>query len=742
MNLDLSEENNLLVSMVERLLSGAGGVDRLRKLQPGTVDRDLYRELAQMGILTMRSLPTDDGGSPLFDTLLAMERAGRHLPRLPLAETIVAASLLGRSSALAAPGWLERVGSGEAVVTLALHDVADRPDQLVAFGGACDAVVFRRGAGLYLQEGPVTAVTADHGDQALGRFAATGTPVIELAAGEAAVALFAAAIEEWKLLISAELWGLSAAMLEMASRHANERHQFDRPIGSFQAISHPLADRAVDNEAARLLGWWTAWLLGEVGTQGGESAREAGAAISMTFAWSAKTADATARRALHTFGGYGLSLEHNAQVYFRHAKALPLLLGDPNAEMIRVADRLWRGAEAVLPDGGPCPLSFGVDEETRSITEDTRAILEPLMTPELRASLPDSYDGHVPAIAKALGRAGLLYADWPQEWGGRGAPANAMLAALRVWDELGYPGHAQSVTNMVGHIVREFATDEVRQLVVPRLAAGEALCSMGYSEPGSGSDIFGCQTKSRWDEDSKTWIINGQKMWTTGANLADYVLLLTRSEPGSTKHRGLTLFLVPMNAEGVEVHPIHTVMDERTNATFYTDVKLDDSWRIGPVHNGIKVMTWALTLEQLGAFGAGDRRALPALLEWAAQPDEDGRPRLESKDVRRRLGLFELQARAGELLADRATWHALSHPEAGRTGYGPMSKLFYSEMVQQVLADLMDMTAPDCLVNGSGPLAEVERLYRQSQVATVYAGSSEIQRSQIAEVFLGLPRSR
>jgi alkylation response protein AidB-like acyl-CoA dehydrogenase len=115
---------------------------------------------------------------------------------------------------------------------------------------------------------------------------------------------------------------------------------------------------------------------------------------------------------------------------------------------------------------------------------------------------------------------------------------------------------------------------------------------------------------------------------------------------------------------------------------------------------------------------------------------------MDAKEVRRRLGLFELQARAGELLADRATWHALNHPEAGRTGYGPMSKLFYSEMVQQVLADLMDMTAPESLINGSGPLAEVERLYRQSQVATVYAGSSEIQRSQIAEVFLGLPRSR
>jgi alkylation response protein AidB-like acyl-CoA dehydrogenase len=734
-NLDLSEENNLLVSMVEKLLGGAGGVDRLRKLDPGTVDRDLYVQLAEMGILTMRALPTEQGGSALFDTMLAMEQAGRHLPRLPLAETIVAASLLGRSPGDAAAAWLARIGSGDAVVTLALHDRAARPDQLVAFGGACDAVIYRQGNGLYLQEGPLAPVCADHADQALGRLGATGTTVIQLAQGEPAVTLFSAAVEEWKLLISAELWGISAALLEMASRHANERHQFDRPIGSFQAISHPLADRAVDNEAARLLGWWTSWLLAE-------GSSEACAAISMTFAWSVRTADATARRALHTFGGYGLSLEHNAQVFFRHAKALPLLLGDPNDEMIRVADRMWRGETAVLPDGGPCPLSFGQDRETLATVADTRAILEPLMTPDLRASLPDSYDGHVPQVAQALGRAGLLFSDWPKEWGGRGTSPTAMLAALRVWDELGYPGHSQSVTNMVGHIVREFASDEVRQAVVPRLAAGEALCCMGYSEPGSGSDIFGCQTKSRWDEDAQCWIINGQKMWTTGANLADYVLLLTRSEPGSTKHRGLTLFLVPMDAEGVDVHAIHTVMGERTNATFYADVRVDDRWRIGPAHNGIKVMTWALTLEQLGAFGAGDRRALPALLEWAAQPGDDGRPRIESKDVRKRLGLFELQARAGELLADRATWHAITHPEAGRTGYGPMSKLFYSEMVQQTLADLMDMTAPDCLVNGSGPLAILERLYRQSQVATVYAGSSEIQRSQIAEVFLGLPRSR
>jgi hypothetical protein len=207
-NLDLSEENNLLVSMVEKLLVGAGGVDRLRKLQPGTVDRELYVQLAEMGILTMRSLPTDQGGSPLFDTMLAMEQAGRHLPRLPLAEAIVAAGLLGRSQAHAAEGWLARIGSGEVVVTLALHDCADRPDQLVAFGGACDAVVFRKDSGLYLQEGSLSPVSADHGDQALGRFATTGAPVVELAQGEEAVALFVAAIEEWKLLISAELWGL------------------------------------------------------------------------------------------------------------------------------------------------------------------------------------------------------------------------------------------------------------------------------------------------------------------------------------------------------------------------------------------------------------------------------------------------------------------------------------------------------------------------------------------------------
>ncbi|MFB0874122.1 MULTISPECIES: acyl-CoA dehydrogenase [unclassified Sphingobium] len=735
MNLDLSEENNLLVAMVDKLLVGAGGVDRLRKLQPGVMDRDLHREFAGMGLLTMRALSPEQGGLPLFDAMLAMEQAGRHLPRVPLAETLVAGGVLGRSTAADAESWLARIGTGEAVVTLALHDVAERPAQLVPFGAACDAVVFRKAAGIYLQPGPLDPLSGDHADQCLARFAETGAAVIELGQGEAAVGSFLAAVEEWKLLISAELWGLSSAMLEMASRHANERHQFDRPIGSFQAISHPLADRAVDNEAARLLGWWTAWLLAE-------GSAEAAAAISMTFAWSTKTADATARRALHTFGGYGLSLEHNAQVYFRHAKALPLLLGDPGEELARVADRMWRGETAALPDGGPCPLDFGIDEETAAVMADTRAILEPLMTPELHATLPDSYDGHVPEIAQALGKAGLLFSDWPKEWGGRGSSATAMLSALRVWDELGYPGHAQSVTNMVGHIVREFASDEIRQLVVPRFAAGEALGAMGYSEPGSGSDIFGCQTKSRWDEKTRTWTINGQKMWTTGANLADYVLLLTRSEPGSTKHRGLTLFLVPTDTPGFEVHPIHTVMGERTNATFYTDIVLDDRWRVGPAHNGIKVMTWALTLEQLGAFGAGDRRALPALLDWAAQPDESGNPRMESKDVRRRLGLFELQARAGTLLADRATWHALSHPEAGRTGYGPMSKLFYSEMVQQVLADLMDMTAPDCLINGSGPLAVLERLYRQSQVATVYAGSSEIQRSQIAEVFLGLPRSR
>src|SRR6185369_2447081 len=198
-----------------------------------------------------------------------------------------------------------------------------------------------------------------------------------------------------------------------------------------------------------------------------------------------------------------------------------------------------------------------------------------------------------------------------------------------------------------------------------------------------------------------------------GANLADYILILTRTEPGSARHRGLTLFFVPMSTPGIEVYPIHTVMDERSNATFYTDVVVPDKCRIGEPGGGLDVMAKVLPLEQAGVYGPGDRRVLSAIVEWARTPRPDGGSPFDEKDVRKRVAKAALVAQVGDLLSMRGAWFADAFPDAGRTAYGPMAKHFYGDASQTVYADLMDLAAPETLLGEPAVLAVVEHLHRQ-----------------------------
>ena len=146
---------------------------------------------------------------------------------------------------------------------------------------------------------------------------------------------------------------------------------------------------------------------------------------------------------------------------------------------------------------------------------------------------------------------------------------------------------------------------------------------LGFTEPESGSDVAAAQTRAVRDGDE--WVINGQKMFTTNAQEADYVFMLTRTNPDVPKHQGLTTFLVPLRQPGVEIQPVHTLSGERTNLTFYSDVRVDDSLRIGEVDGGWDVMKVGLTLERAGDQGGESIRLLAAMEEWAT--DDGGRGR-------------------------------------------------------------------------------------------------------------------
>jgi alkylation response protein AidB-like acyl-CoA dehydrogenase len=232
-------------------------------------------------------------------------------------------------------------------------------------------------------------------------------------------------------------------------------------------------------------------------------------------------------------------------------------------------------------------------------------------------------------------------------------------------------------------------------------------------------------------------------MFTTNAHIGDYVFLLARTNTEVPQHKGLTTFLVPLKHPGVEVQAVYTLSGERTNITYYSDVRIPDAWRIGEVDGGWRVMMVSLQDEHSTGFGARILRLLEEAEAWAHEAtDADGTPRIEDPDVRRRLGRAATELEVSRLLHRRSAWMAEEGivPEAE----GPMSKLFSSEALERVAQDLTEVIGPDALRSYFDPTApqggRIEHMLRFSLGTTIYAGTSEVQRNIIAQRGLGLPR--
>lgn len=738
MKLDLPFEQRHLGETCARFFERESSPARVRAAEPLGFDPQLWRDLVNMGIPAMRVAEDQGGGGfGLLDATVVMEAAGRHLAPAPLAEAIVANRLLARIGTPLTRAWCDRALAGEAIVTLALHPVAERPRQMVPAGAIADGVLCLDGdAVVLILAGDRRPAPPNLGASPLASWSLRedGGERYVAAAGVGVAAEFAAAVEEWKLLTAAALAGLSEQALRMAAAYAAERVQFGQRIGVFQAVSHPLANAITDADGARLLVWSAiaAIVDGDI---------EAAAALSMAYWWAAHTASRAVATALHTFGGYGLTVEYDIQLYHRRGKAWGLLLGDPLDELERAGLRLWGGiGPAALPDAGPMPLDFHPGSDAERIAAEARACFEAyLTTPELRAKAHHSFEGHDPGLHRELGRLGLVQPSWPRRYGGRGATPYEAAAVLAVFDEYHWTTVPTAVTNMVGSAVMAFGAPELREAVLPAMAAGEVLCSLGYSEPSSGSDVFAVKTRAVRDGDG--WRINGQKMFTSGAEIAKYVLLLTCTDPDAPKHKGITLFLVPLDAPGVEIQPIHTFQDERTNVTFYTDVQIPDSFRLGPVNGGMQVMAAALKQEHSGGTYVRIHRGLvDEAADWARRTARGGRPMIENRQILARLARAATHVRIADMLGRRSLWSAAVGIESRH--FGPMAKLFGTEAFLGDAADLMDLAAPDTLVQARGGLGRIETGYRHATATTIYAGTSEIHRSLIAENALGLPRGR
>jgi alkylation response protein AidB-like acyl-CoA dehydrogenase len=332
-DLELSDEQIALVSVFTSVAERFSSPIAVREHEALGFSPDLWRQLSVAGAPAMAvPEPAGGGGAGLLDLALAVEVLGRHLAPAPLIDHSVAARTLYRATG----GLPDGVVDGTRIATLALRPALDGTARLVPAGAVAQLVVALDGNDLLLVESdPPGLAIPNLASAPLAHRAVSGGTV--LATGATAHALHARAVQEWRALTASALAGLGASALEVARAYVIERQQFGKPIGSFQAIQHTLADIAVAIDGAQLLARKAAWA-----NDGGRA--NAPDLAAMAYLFSAEHAQHAAERALHFHGGYGFMQEYDIQLFYRRAKGWPLVLDSPTREYERLAARRYGSA--------------------------------------------------------------------------------------------------------------------------------------------------------------------------------------------------------------------------------------------------------------------------------------------------------------------------------------------------------------------------------------------------------------
>jgi len=682
---DLTDEQRELESAVNRLLAKASSPDQVRAAEPAGFSPDVWQELAAMGVFDAAA--TREASLP--DLAVVALACGAHLAPVPLPEAAVA--LRARGDA----------GGGVVVFAPAGTD-------LVPGGAVADGIVVDRDRSLVY--GTVRA-RAPHADLGANGLAAVTVEEPATVLGDAGAAR--RALDEWRVLSAAREAGLARRVLDLGVAYVKERKQFGVPIGSFQAVQHRLADLHTAVEGARLLALEAASAL-DTGDPDGP------ALAIMAFDFCSRVAEDASAVSLHFHGGYGFMLEYDVQLYVRRAKAWRLAGGDPRLARVELARRLW--------GDGRVGLRRPLDPATEAFRSEVREFLAERLTGEMIERAHETGTMHDDELHRAIAARGYLAAGWPVDVGGQGRSAVEMTALMQELYGAGAPVDSMGIASMVAATLVLCGNEHQRSEIVPRILTGELLCCLGYSEPDAGSDVAAVTTRAERDGDE--WVINGQKMFTTMAHVADYVFLLARTSLDKPKHKGLTMFLVPMDTPGIEVAPVHTLGGERTNITFYTGVRVPDRCRVGDVDAGWSVMHAALVYERNGANWGEPDRLVREAAAWARAAAV-----IDDPLVADRLAEHAIAMEVARLLVYRTAWLAASG--ATTAVEGSMAKLFTTEAFTRAASELLDLLGARGAVQGF-----FEHAYRHSTVTTIYGGSSEIQRGIIAEHGLGLPRTR
>jgi 3-oxochol-4-en-24-oyl-CoA dehydrogenase len=711
MSIAISEEHRALAETVADFLTKHDARGAARALLEAP-DEDLppwWADLAGLGWLGLH-VPEADGGSGygIEELAVVVEQFGRAVAPGPLVPTVIASAVLAAAGGGVAHEHLPGLADGSVVGAVALagevavtDGLASGPAGNVLGGGLADVLLVAAGEDVVLvstRDGVSVDVPANMDPtRRTARVTLDGAPAVVLPGARRHLTDLA------RVVLAAEAAGMARECTDMAAAYAKERIQFGRPIAMFQAVKHHCANMAVATELATSAVWDAA----RAAATGGDQLTYA-AAVAATTA--APAADLCANLNTQVHGGIAITWEHDAHLFMRRATVLIGYLEPDRAasELVELTRRGVARAKTVeLP-----PEAEALREEVRAVAER----IKDLSPDEQRTELIES---------------GYVMPHWPKPFG-RQAGAVEQLVVEQEFAAAGVSRPAYSITGWVILTLIQHATDDqVARWVRPALNQDVIWCQL-FSEPDAGSDAAGVKTKATRVEGG--WLVNGQKVWTSGAHVAGMGFATVRTNPDVPKHEGITTMVIDMHAEGVEVRPLKmTTGGSEFNEVFFNDVFVPDDDVVGPVDGGWTVARAPLGNESVSIGGGDGGMAMPgsALVgPFDAHPDRVA-------GGAGRVGRYIAQHQAMGLLNLRSANRAVAGGEPGPEG--AITKLVLSELGHEAAAILTELGGPDSAFM-EGEAAMTNFLVLMHRGLSIAGGTSEIKRNQIGERILGLPR--
>jgi len=714
MSIAITEDHRALADTVRDFLAKHQSRAAARALleAPAEPNASFYADAADLGWLGLH-VPEALGGSGfgLEEVVVVVEELGRGLAPGAFVPTLIAGAVLATvpDDAVAArllPGLAD--GSTTAAVALGgnveLRDGALTGAAGTVLGaGLADTLLVAVGDDVAVVDADADGVTVELPPN-LDPTRRAGRITFDEAPAEVIAGARRPLVDLARTIIAAEAVGVARECTEQAAAYAKERQQFGRPIAMFQAVKHHCANMAVATELATAAVWDAA----RAAAGGGDQFSYAAA---VAAALAVPAADECANLGMQVHGGIGFTWEHDCHIYLRRATAIGAVL-DADDAAAEVTDLTRRGVRR--------ERSVDLPPEADAIRDEVRAFVKSL----------DGLDDEARKLR--LIDEGYAVPHWPEPYG-RDAGAIEQLVIEQEFAASKVRRLQYGITGWVILTLIQHATEEqVSRWVRPALTQEVIWCQL-FSEPDAGSDAAGIKTRGTRVDGG--WLVNGQKVWTSGAHIAGMGLATTRTDPDAPKHNGITMMVIDMHATGVEVRPLKMATGgSEFNEVFFNDVFVPDDDVVGPVDGGWTVARATLGNESVsigsgsgGGIGATDQTMI-GLLDRHPDRLPGGAPR---------LGRYFATNQAMAMLNLRTAHRAVAGGGPGPEGN--ITKLVLSEAGHEATAIMSELTGPDtAFMDETGIAAGSLVLWHRAM--SIAGGTSEIKRNQIGERILGLPR--